>query len=143
MQHIDKELEQKAFLRGMLEGLVSEIERLKAPVVRLCGPITTGGAGYEENIKRFERAEAVMKEKGFSLVEFGPVEELAKEHAFPHEMWMEEFHKPLLESGKIHVAYFLPGWEGSRGSVWEKDFIEKHTNIKVEYFPEEWFAEKQ
>jgi hypothetical protein len=53
-------------------------------------------------------------------------------------MIMEVYHKPILESGYIKQAFFMPKWEESKGATWERNLIKENSNIKVEEFPEEW-----
>ncbi len=125
-------------LKALAEKTLEELAAVPQPIVRICGPLTTGGFGYAENALRLKKAEEILKSKGYTVFRFGDAEESIKDKHYPHGDVMEYFHKPILESGLIQEAFFLAGWEESKGATWERDFIEK-TNIAIREFPEAWF----
>jgi hypothetical protein len=131
---------EKTTLRALAERTVEQLRGMAQPIVRVCGPLTTGGKGYEENAARLVRAEEILEEKGYTVFRFGDAEESIKDKGFSHAAVMEEFHQPVLESNLISEAFFLPEWEKSKGATWERDFIRDHTSMKINEFPEEWFA---
>jgi hypothetical protein len=51
-------------LKLLAEGAVRRLEVLPSPIVRVSGPITSGGFGYDKNLKRFLKAQEVLREKG-------------------------------------------------------------------------------
>jgi hypothetical protein len=118
---------------------ITNLGRLQQPVVRVCGPLTTGGKGYEENVRRLTRSEDILAEKGYTVFRFGDAEESIKDKGFDHTAVMEFFHQPVLESGLIQQAFFLEGWQDSKGATWEREFISHHTPIEIVEFPEAWF----
>ncbi len=124
-------------LSELAQKTIEELKDLPQPIVRVCGPLTTGGLGYEENAKRLSRAEEILSERGESVFRFGDSEAHIQGKGYEYSAIMEEFHKPILESGLISKAYFLPNWKESKGATWEHDFITNSTRIEIEEFPEE------
>ena len=139
MERIDIQTEEQKTLHELASRTIESIKRLSQPVVRVCGPLTTGGLGYEENARRLRFAEEVLEKKGFTVFKFDDAEVEIKDKNYPHADVMNYFHKPVLESGLIQEAYFLSGWNGSKGATWEHDFVEQSTVMEVQDFPEEWF----
>jgi len=113
-------------------------------VVRVCGPLTSGGFGYEENKRIFLVAENALKQKGYTVFDYfdgNDDEGHIAAMGLPWEEVMEHYHKPILESGLIETAFFLPHWRESNGAKWEHQFIEEIPNMKIRSFPEEWLKE--
>ena len=111
------------------------------PVVRVCGPLTSGGLGYDENLKLFMKSEAILKEKGYTVFDYFEGNHDERQIValnIPWEEVMEHYHKPILLAGLIDTAFFLPRWRESNGATWEHEFITEHTNTKVRSFPAEW-----
>jgi len=120
-----------------------EIQLLKlmpSPIVRVCGPLTCDGEeGYERNAKRLELAEEILEKQGLTVWRFGPTEEYIHSRNFLHSDIMEYFHKPVLLSGLLNTAYFLPRWQKSTGASRERELAESINTIEVKEFLEEWF----
>lgn len=128
-----------------LETLATQaLERLRAlpqPVVRVCGPLTSGGYGYEENLRRFRIAEHKLKAEGnivFDFFDGHDDEERIKEAGIDWPTVMEYYHKPLLASGYIREAYFMPRWRESNGANWEYAYLSEHTDATIHELTEEW-----
>ena len=134
----------KTLFSKLAEEAIADLKRLPQPVVRLSGPLTTGGFGYEENAKRFEKAEAVLKNRGLNVFSYEPYEDriYAVYDSSMHEDVMTLFHTPILEIGLIKEAYFLPRWEESKGASYEHELC-KRLGITVKAFEESWFRTKQ
>ncbi len=128
-------------LQALAEAAISRLRALPQPVVRVCGPLTSGGFGYEENKRIFLVAEKVLKQKGFTVFDYfegNDDEDHIAAMGLPWEEVMEDYHKPILESGLIETAFFLPRWRESNGATWEREFIEAIPQMKIRPFPEEW-----
>ena len=125
-------------LQKLAADTIESLKKAKQPIVRVCGPLTTGGFGYDENARRLEKAEQYLEEHGHTVFKFGDSEAHIKGKNYEYNAVMEQFHQPILQSGLISEAYFLPGWEQSRGTTWERNFIKDHTTIVIKEFPEEW-----
>lgn len=128
-------------LSEIAEIAIERLKRLPAPVVRVCGPLTSGGLGYDENLALFQKANEVLKEKGFTVFDYFEGhhdERQIIDLDLPWEEVMEYYHKPILESNLIETAFFLPRWRESNGASWEHDFIKKHTKTKIRPLPESW-----
>lgn len=103
----------------------------------VCGPISTGGLGDKMlNIARFEQVvnHFVSKKHGahFNQIPFEEplwrVQDYRKtqEPDVTHPLGagnplLEEFYRPLFESGFIGAMYFIKGWQSSIGSTWEHE----------------------
>ncbi len=131
----------KKILQKLARQEIDILKNAKQPLVRVAGPWTTGGFGYEENIRRFDRAEKALRERGYTIVDYFTSEETIKklrsEDVSP-DLIMNEYHKPILESGYIQKAFFMPRSDESAGATWERNFIRDHTNIQIEELPEDW-----
>jgi len=126
-------------LEHLVEETINELKVMPGPVVRVCEPLTTGGFGYEENARRLTVATLELKRRGYFVFDWEPSEVHIKDMNLPHAVVMEKFHKPILASGYIKTAFFLPKWEESKGATWERNFVQESTHMAIEEFPEEWF----
>ena len=121
-----------------------EIERLRElpqPIVRVSGPLTCDGPeGYAANTARLAQAEAQLAASGETVYRFGDAEAEIQDRGYAHADIMEHFHSPVLASGCIAAAYFLPRWEESTGARIERELCAQH-GIAIREFPEAWFDE--
>ena len=120
----------------LAEKTMEKLKLLAPPIVRVDGPLTTGPLSYEENVRRFHRAEKVLIQRGLSVFTFDLGEAGIKDKGYTSDDIMEFFHKPILQSGLIQYAYFLPHWQESKGATWERNYIEQYTSIEIKEFPE-------
>jgi len=128
--------------RELAVEAIEDLKKLPQPVVRVFGPLTTGGFGYEENAKRFLRSEAVLRAKGYTVFDYSKYEKTISKIYEPslHTDVMEYFHKPIIEADIIKEVFFLPKWEESKGATYERNLCEK-LGITISEFPEAWFEE--
>lgn len=125
-------------LSDLAKRTILELEKRPQPIVRVCGPLTTGGLGYEANGRRLEQAEDILETKGMTVFRFGDSEKEIQGQNYSHADIMDYFHKPVLASGLITKAYFLSDWDKSKGATIERDLALEYK-IEIEEFPEEWF----
>jgi len=126
-------------LKQLAEREIKKIEQLPQPVVRVCGPLTCDGPeGYERNADRLALAEKILQDKGMTVWTFGESEEEIYGKGYSNENVFEFFHKPVLESGLIKEAYFLPRWHESNGATLERNTATE-AKVSIKEFPEEWF----
>jgi hypothetical protein len=114
-------------LKELAVKAIEELKYMSQPVVRVCGPMTTGGRGYEENVRTFERAVAELRQSGYTVFDYAPYEPELLRIKASHSAIMEDFHKPILQSG-YKTAFFLPGWNESKGATWEREYMQAYTN---------------
>lgn len=129
-------------LRQLALEDIARLETLPKPLVRVCGPWTTGGWGLEENLRRYKAAVEALESRGFTVVDYFESEKVIKTLGAEHADIMREYHEPILGCGLISEAFFMPKWQESKGSIWEKDFFEKNTDTKIVEMPDEWIQEK-
>ena len=132
--------EEVRVLGDLAQRTILSLQAMPQPIVRVCGPLTTGGFGYERNAKRLADAERILVEKGYTVFAFGDAEESIKDKGYAHSAVMGLFHRPVLESGLISEAFFLQGWNESKGATMEREMCGKIGRIAVTDFPEEWFG---
>ncbi len=125
-------------LKNLADRSIESLKTMQHPIVRVCGPLTTGPHSYDENIKRFAKAEAVLTEKGYNVFYLDDTENEIQGKNYSWPDIQQYFHEPILRSGLIDMAFFLPDWQASTGATWEHNIIEKETNIKIEYIEESW-----
>lgn len=135
--------EAEEHMRQLAKRAIDRLRQLPQPIVRVCGPLTSGGKGYDENLRRFAEANKILTEKGYTVFDYfdHDDEDQIKAAGLPWEEVMEHYHRPILETGLISTAFFLPDWESSNGATWERRMIESMPNMEIREFPEEWFRE--
>ncbi len=131
----------------LLQVGLSLVVRLPKPTIQLSGPVTTGGYGSQQkNITAFRAATELFKTNGHTVFDFLVFQESmlrliadVSPNRYCTEL-LEVFFGGMIGSGHISAVHFLPGWERSTGSCWEREYcIEK----KVPFFdfPNEWLRE--
>ena len=120
----------------------------KRDLIEVCGPISTSGKGsIEENLKEFEILIGILKGLAFQVFDQTPYEKdlhrikdtRARMGLFEKYDYalLEEFYRPIMESGIITTLLFLPGYETSTGSKWEER-CGLENNLKILYLDPEW-----
>jgi len=131
-------------LSSLANKSIDRLKQLEQPVVRLCGPLTTSAYGYDDNLKRFIKGQDILREKGYVIFDYfegHDDEDVIQSLNLPWEEVMEYYHRPIMATGLIKEAYFLPRWEHSNGTTLEHKFAEEY-NIKIHNFQESWFPEE-
>lgn len=145
----NKKMLEKAVSIVDLWNIAKDILKKLDKVAIVSGPISTGGTGNRKtNGEVFKRAIEIMSIENSSIKVFSqfPFED---KMAHYYEKWridnphagycmpiLDDFYKPLFESGKIEKVYFIHGWESSFGAKWEHNKC-KALNISIEYLPKE------
>lgn len=122
----------------------------ESSIFQVCGPISTGKRTVEENILVFVKTIEVLFENQLEVFNQMPFEkkmgELQKEWylknpgASYYMPLLEEFYKPIFETGKIKKMVFIPGWEHSFGASWEHDQANQ-LGIDIIYLPDNWVVD--
>ena len=115
---------------SLLAIALSIMKRMPQPLVQQSGPITTGGSGtQEENERRFREATMHLAGQGHTVFDFlvfqdalERIKDVAYGEGYCIEI-LEIFFRGLFESGYIAKVFFLPDWESSRGSRWEREIV--------------------
>lgn len=115
----------------------------------ISGPISTGGTGNRHtNGEVFKKVIELMSQNKDSIKIFSqfPFEDKMATFYFkwrdenPDAEYcmpiLDDFYKPLFESGKVCKVYFIHGFESSFGARWEHELCKK-LNIEMEYLPRE------
>lgn len=109
--------------------------------MRVSGPLTSGGYGYDENLSRFLIAQEKLREAGYTVFDYfdGNYDERQIiPLKLPWEEVMEHYHVPIMETGLLSVMFMMPLWESSNGANVEHDFA-LQTGMTIKYLPEDWF----
>lgn len=122
--------------------------RMTPPIAMVSGPVSTGGRGsIEANLHMLSAAVDLAYEKGHNIFDQNPFEEKLQElkkqcvHADGYcQELLEQFYRPIFESGVIKKMYFLPAWTTSTGARWERVQCER-LSIEILDYPAEWFKE--
>jgi len=118
------------------------------PIVEICGPVSTGGLGsIEKNLSILKKAVDKANEKGLQTFDQTIFEEamqrISKKYplvdGYPVSI-LDKFYKKIFESGYIKKAYFLPGWQSSRGAKWEREIF-PIIGVEIAEYPIEWLKE--
>lgn len=106
-------------------------KREHGSIIQVCGPISTGGFNSVKlNFLVFADAVRLLRERGEAVFDQTPLEEGVSRI---WERWksdpknsgycwpiLDEIYLPLFESNLIGRLFFLPGWENSIGTCWER-----------------------
>lgn len=114
-------------------------------IIQVCGPITTGGFNsVKQNFVVFADAVRKLRERGNYVFDQTPLEiavsrlwqDWKNDPANYGYCWpiLEEIYQPLFESKIIGRLLFLPGWEYSTGTCWERS-QGLSLSISVEPYP--------
>lgn len=151
LRGLEKEaLKRASSLEEVAKIALTALGRLRSSghqIVQICGPITTGGLGsVEANVARFKFAVQRASENGFVVFDLpafqeaiGRVTNFQKDAPYNWGI-LDDFIGKVLGSGYISRAFFLPGWESSTGSKWEREQL-KRLEIPFQDFPAEWLKE--
>lgn len=137
--------------RELAQIALHDLEALGNDAEVVCGPISTGGVGNPVfNLLIFSHAIEVLTDAGRPIFNQLPYEAGL---ADLHVVWMRdnpsaeycepiltEFYLPLLESNRIRRAWFLPGWETSKGATWEHGEC-RARGIDIRYLDDRWMYE--
>lgn len=126
-------------------GILQRMFKPGSRIVQICGPMSTGGKGsLEANMAYFQKAMDVASEKGLHVFDQTPFQDamirLAAEHEARREYCVEilhVFYRGIFKSGLISELMFLPDWESSVGSRWEREEAAA-LGIAVSEYPAEW-----
>lgn len=131
--------------RNLAQRAITKIQLTDAREI-VCGPITTGGTGDPGlNALLFNHAIELLELEGRRMFNQIPFEyRLAQLETKWKEgnggycrPILEEFYRPIFESGYLDCAWFLPGWEASTGAKWEHELLSR-LEYEIEYLPERW-----
>jgi hypothetical protein len=137
------------------------LKRMPAPIVQICGPISSGGFGHhDKNIVLFLECVHMLRLNGFNTLDQGPLQFGLK---FLIEKWHQKWARklegkseamrtkrrychPILRvmyerifgSGKVNMAMFLPDWKTSWGTRWEYRTTGRYGIARTD-FPREWY----
>ena len=129
-------------LTTLAENAIKRLKRLPQPVVRVSGPLTSGGYGYEENLRRFITAQQKLRAMGMTVYDYfedNDDEQVIKNLEIKGDEVIRLYHQPILETGLIGTVYMLPNWEDSEGAKAEYDHFVSN-DLNVHFIPEEWFV---
>ena len=134
----------------LAEHTLKVIARVGKPVVMVSGPISTGGKGSrDENIKNYAKAIEYLRMKKIPVFDQVLIESLIGFHA---KAWqekgntgycipiLEDLYKPIFRSGLVGKLMFMPDWQTSFGSRWERKTAAELA-IDIEDFPPNWEEE--
>ncbi|MDB4992563.1 MAG: hypothetical protein JWL75_808 [Parcubacteria group bacterium] len=141
------DLEKAQSFSDLLPTALRILKRMPQPVAMVSGPITTGGRGsIEENLHLLSAAVQQAHEKGIHMFDQNPFEDKLQEAKakIVYEGYcqpvLDEFYKPIFESGLVASMYFLPDWQTSTGARWERTECER-LGIEIVDYPQEWLTE--
>lgn len=124
-------------LRELADGAIARLKQLSAPVVRVSGPLTSGGYGYDENLRRFIAAQNKLRDQNYTVFDYVKDDTTIQTLGLAWGYIIEEYHRPILSTGLIQTIFFIPGWEKSNGDRAERLYAEE-LGITIKEIPEEW-----
>lgn len=133
--------EKNNVLKNIANDAITRLSELPTPVVRVSGPLTSGGYGYVENQRRFIMAQQKLRSEGYTVFDYfegNHDERQIVALGLPWEDVMENYHRPIMATRLITVVYMMPRWEESNGAMWEHRFAEA-LGLEIRQIPEAWF----
>jgi Domain of unknown function (DUF4406) len=109
--------------------------------VRVSGPLTSGGYGYEENQRRFLIAQNKLREQGYKVFDYfddNDDEEVIITLNLPWSEVMTHYHQPIMATKLLTTVFMMPKWRESNGAKWEHSFAQE-LGLKIRPVPEDWF----
>lgn len=136
---------------GLGDIAVESLKQHNVKVHEICGPISSGGFGcMQKNLLVFRTAINVMSARGHTVFNPLPLQDamLRLYHPWREEngdgyCWpiLENIYAPIFESGYVECGCFIPNWQGSKGTEWERKTLKK-LGIKIFDIPEKWLMVK-
>ena len=120
---------------------IKRLQELPQPVVRVSGPLTSGGYGYEENLRRFKIAQEKLKNSGYTVFDYFEEphnEALIVELDMRWQEVMEYYHRPIMETRLMSAVFMMPRWQESNGAKLEYEYAIR-LGLEIEEIPEGWF----
>ena len=124
-------------------------KNMPSPICQVCGPISSGGEGsIEENLKIFKKTISRLVKEGHTIFDQTyfekPMSIIRSTYDCSEEerndILLNEFYKPVFESGFVKKTFFMHGWESSQGARWEHNLIIK-LGIEKIYLPQDFFRD--
>ncbi|MBX9765144.1 hypothetical protein K2X83_00710 [Patescibacteria group bacterium] len=109
--------------KGLVGEAIEEMKQLPPPLVRIAGPLRTGGDGYEINLQRLKTGEALLQSRGLTV--FGYSGKYAEAIKAAYDLHFTHFHIPILKTGLISSIFFLPKWQESGGASYERKLCDE------------------
>jgi hypothetical protein len=122
------------------------LSNMPRPIVMVCGPISTGGAGnITENLKNYELTIKKLADDGHHVFNQMPFEKsiqtLRKKYGSDareqNQIILDKFYLAIYSSGLISKMFFMHGWESSHGAKWERS-IAQEKKIEIIDLPKEF-----
>lgn len=125
-------------LADLAAAAIIRLKELPQPVVRVSGPLTSGGHGFEENMRRFSHAQEKLKSEGYTVFDYVKDDTDIQKLDLAWGYIIEEYHRPILSTELIKTVFFIPGWESSNGARLERLYSEE-LGLTIKEIPEAWF----
>jgi len=133
-----EDIERAQTFSDLADVALRVLRQMPRPISMVCGPISTGGSGsVEKNLERFHAVIDALRDERvriFSQMFFE--NKLFKMKTWPSYkggiQLLEEFYRPIFESGFIYRMYFMPNWQTSMGATWERGEAQR-LGIRAEY----------
>ncbi len=129
-------------LKTLASGAIERLKELPQPVVRVSGPLTSGGFGYEENLRRFMLAQEKLRAKGYTIFDYfeGNHDErqIVDLEISDWKEIMKHYHNPIMATRLITTVFMMPKWRESNGATWEHEFATT-LGLQIRTIPDSWF----
>lgn len=124
------------YMNGMSKG---------APIIQVCGPISTGPGNVEDKLIIFNKYIHTLTKNGhrvFDQMPYEPLFGLYHKHQqengkSSNDGILEKFYKPLITSRCIQQGSFMHNYNISQGATWEFKLMNE-LGIKTEILPKDF-----
>lgn len=124
----------------LVDVAVAALHRMPWPVVQVCGPMSTGGFGdHGKNMYFFREAIGVLSERRMNVFDQMPFQDAMIRLSDYHNRTdyctdiLTEFYQPLFEADGVAAYYFIPWWQTSHGSRWERKTLRGFGKTLYQY----------
>lgn len=130
------------------------LRRMSGRIAQVCGPMTTGGPleiaslstpeeRFEANLARFRRGMRAVEKRNYSVFDQLPFQVAMIRIAATHHVegycypLLTDFYRPIFSSGLVDEFFFMPHWQTSTGTSWERAEL-TNLSLPIREIQPEW-----
>lgn len=120
------------YYRNLLDTVLQEIRSTDCSAI-VFGPLLTQGPDFQKHLALFHVKQSEFRNRGFKVFDQTPYLDVLMPGApMRYDIKFPIFFGGILRSGLIADAFFISGWQESRGSVSEHEYCTTH-GITIHY----------
>lgn len=131
--------EEKHFvLQDLAANAITRLQSLPLAAVKVSGYLMNGRSEDETNRQHLLSVQKRLMQDGHVVFDCLNDDPQIRELGLAWGYEVEEYHRPILQSGLIKTIFFMPEWERSNIARAEH-LYGNELGLEIKYVPEEWF----